>query len=119
MFGGSPEDDLLEVEDETQEADELFDEESIPEEDMELEYVEELDQLKEIEEEMGFTEEDEDDKDETPTVTPDSVPEIKETASGKQRCPFCHKEYKSVLRHVGYCKKAPPGGAEALKKKYK
>lgn len=125
LFGGSDDDEdieVLEVEDETQEADELFEDDTIKDDDVDLDYVEELDQLKEIEEEMGFTEDDDDDDDDdTSNAAPalDKVPDIKELDNGKQRCPFCHKEYKSVLRHIGHCKKAPPGGAEALKKKYK
>ena len=48
----------------------------------------------------------------------ENVPEItiEITKDGKQRCPYCKKEFANVARHVGRCKYSPgPEGVEAVK----
>ncbi len=45
--------------------------------------------------------------------------EIETTKDGKQRCPFCKKEFASVARHITRCKYAGPGDVEAVKKAVK
>ncbi len=47
------------------------------------------------------------------------APDIEITSDGKERCPYCLKEFGSVSRHISRCKKAPVGAAEALKAKLK
>ena len=43
--------------------------------------------------------------------------EIEITKDGKQRCPYCKKEFASVARHVTRCKYSPgPEGVAAVKK---
>ncbi|MCP4762210.1 MAG: hypothetical protein GY870_10540, partial [archaeon] len=47
------------------------------------------------------------------------APVIEKTPDGKERCPYCQKEFGSVSRHISRCKRAPPGAAEAIKAKSK
>lgn len=47
------------------------------------------------------------------------APDIEITSDGKERCPYCLKEFGSVSRHISRCKKAPAGAAEALRAKLK
>ncbi|MBD3353229.1 MAG: hypothetical protein GF364_17245 [Candidatus Lokiarchaeota archaeon] len=112
LFGGKDvdEEEELTIEDETQEVTELYDakEESLKESG-ELEELED-DEFGEIED---FGEEDEVGAGTSASVS--NVPEIKKTSDGKEICPFCKKQYKSVMHHISYCKRASDAEKKALK----
>ncbi|MHA1821567.1 MAG: hypothetical protein ACTSU2_12840 [Promethearchaeota archaeon] len=44
------------------------------------------------------------------------MPEIRKTPDGKEICPFCHKEFVSLSRHISRCKRAPPEAVQYFRK---
>jgi hypothetical protein len=111
LFGGTDdeEEQELEVEDETVEVEKEFEEKKrAMKEDGEIDDEDDF-EFDDVDDGEGEDSEDEG----------TSIPEIEITPDGKERCPYCQKEFGSVSRHISRCKRAPPGAAEALRKKLK
>ena len=84
------------------------------ESDEDLDLIDDLDEDEEMEAELKSLKK----KGKKSRKVNSTVPEIEIeiTKDGKQRCPYCKKEFASVARHVTRCKYSPgPEGVEAVK----